>query len=203
MEKKCKHCATMIPEEALVCPHCRKRLRQSTTVRVIVGGLVFLFLYGMIQSSGTNTNTPVAVNTAKPRDPSIPSFTLSGQDEKSISVLVAKNISSTQLKGLILGIRKARIENNLGSLIPATTPGGSLGNYAFVELHIFTDPAWATSEKLKRLNKVRIGEKAYPREFVKHVKAHYFYSAMSGEEEGSIGMDDVSGARSIYYKKLF
>jgi hypothetical protein len=193
----------MIPKEALVCPHCRKRLRQSTTVRVILGGLVFLFLYGMVQSSGNNTSAPVVVNSAKPRDSSVPSFTLSGQDQKSMSVLVAKNISLTQLKGLILGLRKARIENNFGSLIPATTPGGSLGNHAFVELRIFTDPAWATSEKLQRLNKVRIGEKAYPREFVKHVKAYYFYSAMTNEEEGSIGMADTSGFRSISYQKLF
>ena len=25
MEKKCKFCAMMIPKEASICPHCRKR----------------------------------------------------------------------------------------------------------------------------------------------------------------------------------
>lgn len=203
MEKKCKHCAMMIPEEALICPHCRKRLRQSTTVRVILGGLVLLFINGLIQTSGNKT-TPVSPDApSRTTDSSLPLFTITGKDQKSMSVLVSKSVSLSQLKELIIGLRRARIENNFGSLIPATTPGGSLGNYAFVELHIFIDPVWATSEKLRRMNSVRLGEKAYPREFVKHVKAYYFYSAMTSEEEGSIGMSDTSGARSVAYQKLF
>ncbi len=202
MEKKCKHCATMIPAEALVCPQCHKRLRQSTTTRVIIGGVLLLFIIGLFQTSG-NTPTSTISNSAAVKNSSMPAFTVVGKNQKSMSVLVSKNFSSSQLKKLILGFRKARIENNLGSLIPPTTSGGSFGNYAFVDIYVFTDPLWATSEKLQRLNNVRLGEKAYPREFVKHVKASYFYSVTTGEEGGSIGMEDTSGVRSSDYKKLF
>ena len=29
-EKKCKHCAMMIPKEAKICPHCRKKTGSFT-----------------------------------------------------------------------------------------------------------------------------------------------------------------------------
>lgn len=46
MDKKCKHCAMMIPKEAKVCPHCRKK--QGTSLAVGCLAILFiLFIIGM------------------------------------------------------------------------------------------------------------------------------------------------------------
>ncbi|MEI6243330.1 MAG: hypothetical protein WCP39_08030 [Chlamydiota bacterium] len=42
-EKKCKHCAMMIPKEAKICPHCRKKQGTSTAV-----GCLAIFILLMI-----------------------------------------------------------------------------------------------------------------------------------------------------------
>ena len=60
-QKKCKHCAMDIPKEALVCPHCRKRLRQSTTVRVVLGGLLLLFIIAMVRTSNDTSSPAVPI----------------------------------------------------------------------------------------------------------------------------------------------
>jgi len=49
MEKKCKYCAMMIPKEAEICPHCRKRLRTSFLTKSILAIIVLLcvsYLFG-------------------------------------------------------------------------------------------------------------------------------------------------------------
>lgn len=50
-DKKCKYCAMMIPQEAMICPYCRKRVNKFTHyLKVIgIGLLIFLgslFIYG-------------------------------------------------------------------------------------------------------------------------------------------------------------
>jgi hypothetical protein len=48
-EKKCKYCAMMIPEEAKVCPHCRKK--QGTSIIVWILAIIFILVgIGMCQS---------------------------------------------------------------------------------------------------------------------------------------------------------
>jgi hypothetical protein len=39
-EKKCKHCAMMIPDEAKICPHCRKRQGMP-----VIGGILVVFIF--------------------------------------------------------------------------------------------------------------------------------------------------------------
>jgi hypothetical protein len=36
MEKKCKYCAMMIPKEAKVCPHCRKKQGLSRSSKIVI-----------------------------------------------------------------------------------------------------------------------------------------------------------------------
>ncbi len=48
-EKKCKSCAMMIPKEAKICPHCRKR--QGLTILKVFGYfLVILFFIGILST---------------------------------------------------------------------------------------------------------------------------------------------------------
>jgi hypothetical protein len=53
MEKKCKYCAMMIPKEASICPHCRKRQGTSTGVKILA--VIFILIgIGMCQSLMSN-----------------------------------------------------------------------------------------------------------------------------------------------------
>lgn len=51
-EKKCKHCAMMIPKEASTCPHCRKSQGFGclTTFIAIIGVIIIFFIFLAIQS---------------------------------------------------------------------------------------------------------------------------------------------------------
>lgn len=43
-EKKCKHCAMMIPKDAKICPYCRKKLGWTLPAKI---GVVILALWGI------------------------------------------------------------------------------------------------------------------------------------------------------------
>jgi hypothetical protein len=49
MEKKCKYCAMMIPKEAKICPHCRKKQGISLLGKIVIG-LFLLVLFSIFVS---------------------------------------------------------------------------------------------------------------------------------------------------------
>jgi len=56
MEKKCKYCAMMIPKEASICPHCRKKQGTSTGVKILA--VIFVLIgIGMCNSLMSNKDT--------------------------------------------------------------------------------------------------------------------------------------------------
>src|SRR3990170_435996 len=55
-EKKCPHCATMIPSEAKICPNCRKRQGMHWGIKVLIG-LFLLFVIGKVIET-SNKSTP-------------------------------------------------------------------------------------------------------------------------------------------------
>lgn len=62
-EKKCKHCAMMIPKEAKICPHCRKKQGVSFIVGafiVIIGIFIFTGIITNISNKSTNDNSPTS-----------------------------------------------------------------------------------------------------------------------------------------------
>jgi len=69
-EKKCKYCAMMIPKEAKICPHCRKKQGTSFIVGFLAV-IVTIFLFGLIismistPSSTTTTNKPAYTDEQK------------------------------------------------------------------------------------------------------------------------------------------
>lgn len=71
-QKKCKHCAMMIPKEAKICPHCRKK--QGINKLVIIIPLFLLAIWWMMPPSfdsykekAKNNPTPAVTSTqAKP-----------------------------------------------------------------------------------------------------------------------------------------
>lgn len=134
---------------------------------------------------------------------SIPSFKVVAQDKTALSILVSKNTTAEQLKMLISEFRTARKNNTLSKMIPATTKGGQLGDYAIVWIFVFSEPEWATADKLQKFIKSSLKsttDKQFDKEYVKHIKAEYFYSTL--EEYGNFGYDDGM-VRSPNYKKIF
>lgn len=66
-EKKCKYCAMMIPKEAKICPHCRKKMPISygagCAIIVVFG---FLLVWGMASSPIMTTTTTLPPPNADP-----------------------------------------------------------------------------------------------------------------------------------------
>jgi len=47
-EKKCKYCAMMIPKEAKICPHCRKRQGWTLPAKIGLGIIIIIVIFGII-----------------------------------------------------------------------------------------------------------------------------------------------------------
>jgi len=63
-ERKCPHCAMIIPSEAKICPHCRKQLATSTVVKVTLAFIIILVLFAWIVSLCTRTYRGVTTSTS-------------------------------------------------------------------------------------------------------------------------------------------
>lgn len=57
MERKCKYCAMMIPKEAKICPHCRKRQGWTLPAKIF-GWLILLGVIGAVINSFQSDKTP-------------------------------------------------------------------------------------------------------------------------------------------------
>ncbi|MDP2168041.1 MAG: hypothetical protein Q8J64_06900 [Thermodesulfovibrionales bacterium] len=151
--------------------------------------LLFLFCLALVQSSFAAS--------------SIPKFQVVAQDKTVLAILVPKNTPAEQLKTLISEFRTARKNNTLSKMIPATTRGGQLGDYAIVWIFVFSKADWATADKLQKFINSSLKsavDKQFGKEYVRHIQAEYFYSPL--EEYGNLGYDDGI-VRSPNYKKLF
>jgi hypothetical protein len=133
----------------------------------------------------------------------LPSFKVVGQDKTAISIIVPPNTTTAQLKSLTYEFRKARMSNMLSKMIPPTTKGGAMGDYAIVWIFMFSEQEWASESNLKRFIKSSLKnplDQVFDRGYAPHIKAEYYYSI--GEEYGNIGYDDGI-VRNKAYKKLF
>ncbi len=65
MEKKCKYCAMMVPEEASICPYCRKRLKTSLLTKIVIG-LFCLAAIAYCQKISHKYSTPSLNNYTSP-----------------------------------------------------------------------------------------------------------------------------------------
>jgi hypothetical protein len=70
-EKKCRYCAMMIPKEAKICPHCRKKQGWTLPAK-IAAGFFILMAIGSIMNAGKNSSLTTS---------SGPSQSLSPKDE--------------------------------------------------------------------------------------------------------------------------
>ena len=139
----------------------------------------------------------------------LPKFEIVGRNSPgALSIVVPQNTTSEQLKMLILQFRAARKSNSLSTMIPATTPGGNLGDYATVWVFVLTEHEWAATDKFQRFMRTSsnsFADREYSKKYAKHIKAEYFYATggiVGTEEYGNLGYEDGL-FRSSNYKKLF
>lgn len=161
----------------------------------VMGKVKFLSVLSLLIYLALGISTFAASN--------IPKFKVVAQDKTALSILVPQNTTAAQLKALIHELRTARKSNTLSKMIPATTRGGQLGDYAIVWIFVFSEPDWATGDKLQRFIKSSLRsstDKQFDKEYVKHIRAEYYYAP--SEEYGNLGYDDGI-VRSPNYQKLF
>jgi hypothetical protein len=132
----------------------------------------------------------------------IPKFQVVAQHDRNLSILVPQDTTVEQFKALIFEFITARKSNMLSKMIPATTRGDRMGDYAVVSILVFSEPDWASPDKLKRfIESQNDADLQFDKEYVKHIKATYLYTALISDELGSLGYDD-GVVRSPNYLRL-
>lgn len=128
------------------------------------------------------------------------------------SILVPKDTTNEQLEALIRRFRDARKGGYLSILIPPTTKGGKHGDYAAVELYVFSEQDWASNSKFSKFMNASTSNASdikFAKEYCKHIKAYYLYPLVGEKHEiGSVGYFEHNsgygkGQCTPFYKKLF
>jgi hypothetical protein len=128
-----------------------------------------------------------------------------------ITVLVPPQATDSQVIGLLARFRTARLNNELSTLLPATTPGHKLGDNAIAEIYVFSDRTYATEEAVSVLARgAHAPGELYPQAIpfevsMEHVRGHYRIDLndTANPDKGSLGFADESGVHSKSYRLLF
>ena len=158
---------------------------------------------GRVGNQAVVSIQPVATGGAPAHGGVIP-FKVAAQSGTAMVLLVDRTSTDEDLTRLVRAVQKARAEGTLPDLIPPTTPGGSRGPYAVINLFVMSDPQWATAARLNSfINPSSAGISTSEREFGKRVLAYYFFTSLGNEEEGSLGYASEDHKYTAKYVKLF
>jgi hypothetical protein len=145
-------------------------------------------------------------NDSKDIQKDIPKFNITGRYQSFYSVIVPVDTTEKQLINLIQEIRIGRIENNLNKYFSPTTPNGKMGDFAIIGINIFSDPDMATSDSLRKYmdgSDRNPSDVIFAQQYAERVLGHYYYSAVSNQEFGCLGLRDPGIKQTTRYKKLF
>jgi hypothetical protein len=133
-----------------------------------------------------------------------PSFKVAVHGRDGVVLLVPASTTDSDLVNLLYALRAARKGGKLGAFFAPTTPGGSKGPYAAVEVFVMSDVAWATESHLRAyMHPPATGTPEAEKAFVNRVRAYYLYP-LTGEEFGSIGHEDQDlRYKAPKYRRLF
>lgn len=133
-------------------------------------------------------------------------------DLNAMSVIVAPQTTDSQVVALLISLRKARQNGTLSSMIPPTSPGNSLDEFAIANIYIFSNPKYAVREAIQILSMGAHGpgefySSAIPYEVaMEKVRGHYVVSLNNKEqpEHASLGFGEkATGMYSKQYQLLF
>lgn len=129
----------------------------------------------------------------------------------AIGVLVPQQATDSQIAGLLKRFRQARLDNQLTTLLPPTTPKHKLGDHAVADIFIFADAKLAKADAIGVLSRGahapgELYPSAVPFEVaMEHVRGHYRIDLndTGHPDKASIGFADESGVHSKHYRALF
>jgi len=129
----------------------------------------------------------------------------------AVAVLVPAQATTSQIVGLLKRFRDARLANTLTKMLPASSPGHSLGEHALADIYIFSNPKYANAEALKVLTRgAHAPGELYPKaipfeEAMEQVRGHYRIDLhnTAKPDTGSVGFADESGVHSRHYRLIF
>ena len=191
---------------------------------IVVFGVIFglwLFITLIIpksknlpnQGTGTTPNTPVGIHNIVSTD-FIPTYEATGTvtDMKAITILVPPATTDSQVVALLQYFQKARLDNSLETLLPPTTPGDKLGEFAIADIYIFSEAQYGVTESAKALGRgAHAPGEFYPSSIpyevaMENVRGHYaidLYNKNS-PERASLGFgEDNTGVYSKRYQRVF
>lgn len=148
----------------------------------------------------------VGIGVSSAANVELPKFKTAGTYQTFINIVVPAGTTNEQLTLLINEFKRAREGNYLDKYIPSTTPNGKKGKYAIVGINVFSDPQMATSDKLKKYMEASSNipsEVQSSQQYAEKVLAHYYYSILTDQEFGCLGLRDPGLKPSATYKKLF
>ena len=133
-------------------------------------------------------------------------------DLNALSITVPPQTTDSQIVALLNSLHKARRDGTLSSMIPPTSPGNDLDEFAIADIYIFSDPKYAVREAIRILS---VGAHA-PGEFysstipyevaMEQVRGHYVVDLNNKErpEQASLGFsEEATGLYSRQYQPLF
>ncbi len=193
-------------------------------VLVIFGVIIGLWIFIQAIIPQSKNIQPPQGNTAQPgrmpmllKEPQstpIPPFRVTAHLDTmhAVSLLVPAQTTDSQIVALLHHLRESRKHHSLSSNLPATTPGNALGEFAIVDMYIFSDPEYAVAEAIHILS---VGahapgdfyQRAIPYEkAMAHVRGHYAVNLHDQQrpEHASLGFgEDATGLYSKRYLPVF
>ncbi|BCA56327.1 hypothetical protein W02_34670 [Nitrospira sp. KM1] len=129
----------------------------------------------------------------------------------AVSIVVPAQATDSQVIGLLKRLKKERLAGSLTDLVPATTPGHTLGDHSVADIYVVSDPKYAQTEVIKTLTRGAhapggLYPDAVPFEVaMEEIRGHYRIDMNNtgAPDAGSIGFADESGVHSKHYRKLF
>jgi hypothetical protein len=191
---------------------------------IVVFGVIFglwLFVTLIIpKSKNTSTHGPGASPNAEVPLPGIissdvvPSFTVTGivDGMNAITILVHPATTDSQVIALLQSFQKARRNQSLEELLPATTPEDTLGALAIADIYIFSEEQYADQESAKALSRgAHAPGEFYPSSIpyeiaMEKVRGHYSIDLhnKTNPEQASLGFgEDATGVYSKQYQRVF
>ncbi len=192
---------------------------------IVVFGVIFglwIFIQAIIPKS-KNIQPPqghesVSIQTAnllkEAKATPVPTFKLTAAVPamNTLSLLVPEQTTDSQVVALLTYLRSARQDGTLSSILPPTTPGNDLGEFAIADIVIFSDRHYAVEQAIKILSVGAhtpgdiYGEKIPYEVAMEQVRGHYMVNLNNKDkpEQASLGYgEEATGLYSRRYVPIF
>ncbi len=191
---------------------------------IVVFGVIFglwLFITLIIpKSKNTPTHGPGSSSDAIAPLPGIvssdliPQFNVTGTviGMNAITILVPAATTDSQVIALLQSFQKARLNESLEGILPATTPEDKRGAFAIADIYIFSEKKYANQESAKSLSRgAHAPGEFYPSSIpyevaMEKVRGHYAIDLYdkTKSEQASLGFgEDETGVYSKRYQRVF